>query len=44
MIYGFIPWNDLWQESGTDFPLPTFASFYFPEAAALFFVMAVVSA
>src|SRR4051812_38861868 len=43
MIYGFIPWNDLWQEAwGKDFPLPTFASFYFPEAAALFFVMAVV--
>jgi uncharacterized ion transporter superfamily protein YfcC len=43
MIYGFIPWNDLWQEGwGKDFPLPTFASFYFPEAAALFFVMAVV--
>ncbi len=43
MIYGFIPWNDLWQEGfGKDFPLPTFASFYFPEAAALFFVMSVV--
>ena len=43
MIYGFIPWNDLWQEGwGTDFPLPTFTAFYFPEAAALFFVMAVV--
>src|SRR4051812_7688628 len=43
MIYGFIPWNDLWQEGfSKDFPLPTFASFYFPEAAALFFVMAVV--
>lgn len=43
MIYGFIPWNDLWQEGfGNDFPLPTFGSFYFPEAAALFFVMAVV--
>ena len=43
MIYGFIPWNDLWQEGwGHDFPLPTFGSFYFPEAAALFFVMAVV--
>src|SRR3954466_4267560 len=43
MIYGFIPWNDLWQEGwGRDFPLPTFASFYFPEAAALFFVMSVV--
>ena len=23
MIYGFIPWNDLWQEGfGKDFPLP----------------------
>jgi uncharacterized ion transporter superfamily protein YfcC len=43
LVYGFIPWNDLWQEGwSTDFPLPTFASFYFPEAAALFFVMAVV--
>ena len=43
MIYGFIPWNDLWQEGfGKDFPLPTFADFYFPEAAALFLVMAVV--
>jgi uncharacterized ion transporter superfamily protein YfcC len=43
MIYGFIPWNDLWQEGwGKDFPLWTFGSFYFPEAAALFFVMAVV--
>jgi uncharacterized ion transporter superfamily protein YfcC len=43
MVYGFIPWNDLWQEGfGRDFPLPTFGSFFFPEAAALFFVMAVV--
>ena len=43
MIYGFIPWNDLWQEGfGKDFPLPTFADFYFPEAAGLFLVMAVV--
>jgi len=43
MIYGFIPWNDLWQEGfGRDFPLPTFADFYFPEAAGLFLVMAVV--
>ena len=43
MIYGFIPWNDLWQEGcGRDFPLPTFGDFYFAEAAALFFVMAVV--
>jgi uncharacterized ion transporter superfamily protein YfcC len=43
MIYGFIPWDDLWQEAwGHDFPLPTFGNFYFPEAAALFLVMAVV--
>jgi uncharacterized ion transporter superfamily protein YfcC len=43
MIYGFIPWNDLWQEGfGKDFPLPTFSDFYFPESAALFLVMAVV--
>jgi uncharacterized ion transporter superfamily protein YfcC len=43
MIYGFIPWNDLWQQGfGNDFPLPTFHDFYFPEAAALFLVMSVV--
>jgi uncharacterized ion transporter superfamily protein YfcC len=43
MIYGFIPWNDLWQEGfGKNFPLPTFSDFYFPESAALFLVMAVV--
>ena len=43
LVYGFIPWNDLWQEGfNNDFPLPTFGNFYFPEAAALFFVMAVV--
>jgi uncharacterized ion transporter superfamily protein YfcC len=43
MIYGFIPWNDLWQEGfGKNFPLPTFSDFYFPEAATLFLVMAVV--
>jgi uncharacterized ion transporter superfamily protein YfcC len=43
MIYGFIPWNDLWQEGfGKNFPLPTFSDFYFPEAAGLFLVMSVV--
>ena len=43
MIYGFIPWNDIWNESfDKDFPLPTFYDFYFPEAATLFIVMAVV--
>jgi uncharacterized ion transporter superfamily protein YfcC len=43
MIYGFIPWNDLWHEGfGKNFPLPTFSDFYFPEAAGLFLVMSVV--
>src|SRR5213076_811202 len=43
MIYGFIPWNDLWQEGfGKNFPLPTFSDFYFPESAGLFLVMSVV--
>ena len=31
MIYGFIPWNDLWQEGwGKDFPLPTFGVVLLP--------------
>ena len=43
MIYGFIPWNDVWQEVfGHDFPLPTFDNFYFTEASVLFLVAAVV--
>ncbi len=47
MIYGFIPWNDLWQEMfGGDFPLPTMADFlgdfYFTEASMLFIVAAVI--
>jgi uncharacterized ion transporter superfamily protein YfcC len=43
MIYGFIPWNDLWQSGfGKDFPLPTFSDFYFPEAATMFLIMAVI--
>ncbi len=43
MIYGFIPWGDIWQTIfSADFPLPTFASFYFAQATVLFIVMAVV--
>lgn len=47
MIYGFIPWGDLWQEMfGTGFPLPTMADilgdFYFTEASMLFIVAAVI--
>lgn len=43
MIYGFIPWDDIWQTIFTaDFPLPTFEAFYFAQASVLFLVMAVV--
>ena len=43
MIYGFIPWQDIWHTVfHATFPLPTFYDFYFPEAATLFLVMAVV--
>jgi len=43
LIYGFIPWNDVWQNIfDTDFPLWTFADFYFTQASMLFLVMAVI--
>lgn len=47
MIYGFIPWDDVWQTTAsTDFPLPTLpdllGDFFFAEAAVLFIVAAVV--
>lgn len=43
MIYGFVPWNDIWDTVfGAGFPLPTFTSFYFAQASVLFIVMAVV--
>jgi uncharacterized ion transporter superfamily protein YfcC len=43
MIYGFIPWNDVWNNIfDRDFPLPTFGSFYFTEASMLFIVGAVL--
>jgi uncharacterized ion transporter superfamily protein YfcC len=43
MIYGFIPWDDVWQNIfEASYPLPTFDSFYFTEASMLFFVGAVV--
>jgi uncharacterized ion transporter superfamily protein YfcC len=43
MIYGFVPWNDLWNTFfDADFPLPTFGSFYFTEASMLFLVAAVL--
>jgi uncharacterized ion transporter superfamily protein YfcC len=43
MIYGFVPWDDIWDTVfRADFPLPTFTSFYFAQATVLFIVMAVV--
>ena len=43
MIYGFVPWNDIWDTIfSADFPLPTFTAFYFAQATVLFIVMAVV--
>jgi len=43
MIYGFVPWNDIWDTVfNASFPLPTFTSFYFAQATVLFIVMAVV--
>jgi uncharacterized ion transporter superfamily protein YfcC len=43
MIYGFVPWNDVWNNVfGKDFPLSTFDNFYFSEASVLFIVAAVI--
>jgi uncharacterized ion transporter superfamily protein YfcC len=43
MIYGFIPWDDIWDTVfDGSFPLPTFGNFYFTEASMLFLVAAVV--
>jgi uncharacterized ion transporter superfamily protein YfcC len=44
MIYGFVPWDDVWATIFNDaqYPLPTFSNFYFTEASMLFLVAAVV--
>jgi uncharacterized ion transporter superfamily protein YfcC len=43
MIYGFIPWDDVWQNVfDTDYPLWSFANFYLTEASTLFIVAAVI--
>ena len=47
MIYGFIPWNDVWTNVfGSEFPLPTlsdlFGDFFFAEAAMLFILASVL--
>ncbi len=43
MIYGFVPWEDVWQNIfDADYPLPTFSNFYFTEASMLFLVAAVL--
>jgi uncharacterized ion transporter superfamily protein YfcC len=42
MIYGFIPWDDVWANVfGSEYGLPTFSTFYFPQATVLFLVGAV---
>ncbi len=47
MIYGFIPWTDIWQSMlDGDYPLPELADFlgdfYFTEASVLFLIAAVL--
>jgi uncharacterized ion transporter superfamily protein YfcC len=43
MIYGFIPWDDVWHNIfNAEYPLPTFSNFYFTEASMLFIVAAVI--
>ena len=47
MIYGFIPWEDIWQNIfGSAYPLPElwelFGDFYFTETSMIFIVAAVV--
>lgn len=43
MIYGFVPWNDVWDTVfDAEFPFTTFDSFYFAEATVLFIVAAVI--
>ncbi|MEA2057321.1 MAG: YfcC family protein [Actinomycetota bacterium] len=47
MVYGFIPWDDIWQNMfNTDYPLPVMADllgdFFFTEASMLFLVAAVI--
>jgi uncharacterized ion transporter superfamily protein YfcC len=43
MIYGFIPWDDVWDTLfDTEFFLYTFDNFYFTEASMLFIVAAVI--
>jgi uncharacterized ion transporter superfamily protein YfcC len=43
MIYGFIPWDDVWNNIfDREFPLWTFSNFYFTEASMLFIVGAVL--
>jgi uncharacterized ion transporter superfamily protein YfcC len=43
LIYGFIPWDDVWNNLfDREFPIWTFSNFYFTEASMLFIVGAVV--
>ena len=43
MIYGFVPWNDVMDTVfGTDWPFPTFETFYFAESSIVFIIAAVI--
>jgi uncharacterized ion transporter superfamily protein YfcC len=43
MIYGFVPWDDVMDTVfGTDWPFPTFETFYFAESSVVFIVAAVI--
>jgi len=43
MIYGFVPWDDVMDTVfGTEWPFPTFETFYFAESSVVFIVAAVI--
>lgn len=43
MIYGFVPWDDVMDTVfGTDWPFPTFETFYFAESSVVFVIAAVI--
>ena len=42
MIYGFVPWDDVMDTVfGTEWPFPTFETFYFAESSVVFIIAAV---
>jgi uncharacterized ion transporter superfamily protein YfcC len=43
MIYGFVPWDDVMDTVfGSEWPFPTFETFYFAESSIVFVVAAVI--